>query len=522
MIKRISLDNLLDYLSIILISFTVNFIYGSIGVLAQDTFAYFDTAFRILQGSTPFKDYWTVSGPFIDFYQAFFFFIFGVSWKSYIIGSSLINVFITIIIFNFFKIYDFSRGLNLFYSICFSILANPSMGSPFPDHFSAFFSLAAITLFLIFVKNKKANILYFIPLLFFISFFSKQTPASYLFVSFLIILLTYFFLYKKLFFVKYFLISSFFCFLLFFLIISAQKINFQAFLDQYIFYPKSIGSERLDNLNFDIMIHLASFKFIYIPLIFILLRLLLIFWKGKIEIEKNKEEILIYMSLLLISFSLIFHQILTMNFIFIFFSIPLLVIFLHKVFKKKNKFNNSIRILLILFTVFTTIKYHYRFNEDRKMLNLEKVKLETAVDSLKIDEKLKGLKWISIKYQKNPLNEIKIINEIIDIVKKDKNRLMFYSDYIFLSALLNKDLNTPTRWPSLKDASNPSKKNEFHEVYLNFVKKIIKQKKIEVIYSTIDKENDIFYLIFNEKCKNSKEISEVLIKHDIKSCIKVK
>ena len=230
MTKKISLDNLLDYLSIIFISFTINYIYGSVGVLAQDTFAYFDTAFRILQGSIPFKDYWTVSGPFIDFYQAFFFLIFGVSWKSYIIGSSLINVFITIIIFNFFKTYNFSRGLNLFYSICFSILANPSMGSPFPDHFSTFFSLAAITLFLIFVKNKKTNILYFIPLLFFISFFSKQTPASYLFVSFLVILLTYFFLYKKLFFIKYFLISSFVCFLLFFLIISAQKINFQTFL----------------------------------------------------------------------------------------------------------------------------------------------------------------------------------------------------------------------------------------------------------------------------------------------------
>ena len=66
------------------------------------------------------------------------------------------------------------------------------------------------------------------------------------------------------------------------------------------------------------------------------------------------------------------------------------------------------------------------------------------------------------------------------------------------------------------------KSYEFNEVYLNFIKKIIKQKKIEVIYSTIDKENDIFYLIFNEKCKKSKEISEVLIKHDIKSCIKVK
>ena len=75
------------------------------------------------------------------------------------------------------------------------------------------------------------------------------------------------------------------------------------------------------------------------------------------------------------------------------------------------------------------------------MLNLEKVKLEASLDSLKIDEKLKGLKWISIKYQKNPMNEVKIINEIIDIIKKYKNRLMFYSDYIFLSALFSKKCN---------------------------------------------------------------------------------
>ena len=193
------------------------------------------------------------------------------------------------------------------------------MGSPFPDHFSTFFSLAAIILFLIFVKNKKENILYFTPLLFFVSFFSKQAPASYLFISFLIILLTYFFLYKRLIFIKYFLISSFVCFFLFFLIIFTHNINFQSFLDQYIFFSQSIGSERLENLNFDIKSHLTSFKFIYIPLIFILLRVLLIFWKGKIEIDKHKEEILIYISLLLISFSLIFHQVLTMNFIFIFF-----------------------------------------------------------------------------------------------------------------------------------------------------------------------------------------------------------
>ena len=72
------------------------------------------------------------------------------------------------------------------------------------------------------------------------------------------------------------------------------------------------------------------------------------------------------------------------------------------------------------------------------------------------------------------------------------------------------------------DAVERNLDNQIKTLFQNKGFKIIKQKKIEVIYSTIDKENDIFYLIFNEKCKKSKEISEVLIKHDIRSCIKVK
>ena len=57
----------------------------------MDTFAFFDTGYRVLNGEHPFKDFWVVSGPFIDYTQAIIFYIFGVSWKSYLINSSLLN-----------------------------------------------------------------------------------------------------------------------------------------------------------------------------------------------------------------------------------------------------------------------------------------------------------------------------------------------------------------------------------------------------------------------------------------------
>ena len=47
-----------------------------LSVFPLDSFAYFDTGFRILLGEYPFKDYWIIHGPFIDYFQSFFFYIF--------------------------------------------------------------------------------------------------------------------------------------------------------------------------------------------------------------------------------------------------------------------------------------------------------------------------------------------------------------------------------------------------------------------------------------------------------------
>ena len=78
-------------LILILFSLLINQYYGNRGIFPVDSFAHFDAGFRILLGEHPFKDYWIVSGPFIDYIQAIFFYLFGVSWQSYVLHASLIN-----------------------------------------------------------------------------------------------------------------------------------------------------------------------------------------------------------------------------------------------------------------------------------------------------------------------------------------------------------------------------------------------------------------------------------------------
>ena len=97
---------------LLVFSFLINFYYGSRGVLPQDTFAFFDSGFRVLNGSIPFKDYWTISGPVIDFFQLIIFSIFEINWTSYMIQGSILNSLITIFTFYVFV----TVGLNKYYS----------------------------------------------------------------------------------------------------------------------------------------------------------------------------------------------------------------------------------------------------------------------------------------------------------------------------------------------------------------------------------------------------------------------
>ena len=58
---------------IILFFFSILFnqYYGYKGIFPIDSFFPFNSGYDVLNGYFPFKDYWTITGPFIDFSLAF-------------------------------------------------------------------------------------------------------------------------------------------------------------------------------------------------------------------------------------------------------------------------------------------------------------------------------------------------------------------------------------------------------------------------------------------------------------------
>ena len=100
--KNISVINIKEKILILLLvlfSLLINQYYGNKGVFPIDSFSHFDTGFRILLGEYPFKDYWIISGPFVDYLQSIFFYLFGVNWQAYVLHASVINVLVVLATF---------------------------------------------------------------------------------------------------------------------------------------------------------------------------------------------------------------------------------------------------------------------------------------------------------------------------------------------------------------------------------------------------------------------------------------
>ena len=57
---------------LILFSILINQYYGNRGVFPIESFTIFNAAFNIVAGNHPFKDYWSITGPFLDYIQSFF------------------------------------------------------------------------------------------------------------------------------------------------------------------------------------------------------------------------------------------------------------------------------------------------------------------------------------------------------------------------------------------------------------------------------------------------------------------
>ena len=457
-------------------SFLINFYYSSLGSFPIDTFLHYDSASRILKGELPVRDYWIVSGLVVDFIQSLFFKIFGINWFAYILHSSLFNLIISLFIYYFFLSLSLPKHKAFFFSISFATLSYTISGTPFVDLHATYFLLLSTLLIFNNINTKKNYIWFIIVGLFFLSFLSKQVPAAYTLIFYCFILLSYFLKIKN-YKIIFFIILSFFIFVIFVSVfLKYNEINLKLFYIQYLSYPRSIGSLRFFEISLEDFIN--KFKFILFPL----------FLLTYTHINKNRlsfytEDTIKWIIILTFTIVLLFHQIMTKNQIYVYFLIPLLFAFLDKEIISSNlKYKKYISIASILLLFFVTLKYHIRFNENRKFHELSSNELNKTVDAAIINKNLNGLKWINPSYNSNPLNETFILAKAQ--AKLDTNfssEIMLITHYLFLDSVTKKKLNYPNRVFTIDGTGMPLLGNEYYNIYKEYLLSKIKKNKIKEI-----------------------------------------
>ncbi len=489
-------------------SFLINYHYGFIGMMPMDNTVLFNGGYRVFSGQVPFSDYWLVTGPLLDYLNAFFFKILGISWTTFIIHSSIFNSLIAIASYYFFKKMNLSDSFSIIYSLFISILFYPVVGTPFVDHHSIFFLILAFYSLILAVKTKNLEYYIYIPSILCLSFLSKQTPAAYGMITIPVIILFISFFKKKerVTILKNLIIGSVIAIsfiLLFFLI---TEIDFKNFIQQYIFYASSIGDDRLSNYDFNFLNEITKYKFIFY-FVFLLLFILI---KFKLNGSLDIDILIILLTSIIFSLLLVTHQAISLNQNFIFFIIPFLCGVAHSNYNKLFK-KNYFLIFTFLICVFSVGKYHLRFNEERKFNELENIDISRAVDAKILDKKLSGLKWITYIHPDDPQKELKNLSVVMKLFSKEPLPKMLITDYQIIAPILNIYDNSPNQWhhPSV---SFPLKGSKYFETYKKYFITKIKKNKIVFIFETREDSKTITELVLDDKCFTKERISEMLIK----------
>ena len=513
------MKNTIYFTILAVFSLLLNQYFAYRGIFPIDSFLSFDAAYNIISGNHPFKDYWLITGPFLDYIQSLFFLIFGINWTSYALHASVINM--TLTLFSFY--YFLNIGLNKFYSFIYSlgvaILAYPSIATPFIDHHSVIFCMIACFSVSLGILTKRNFFWILTPIFITFSFFSKQIPSPYFVVLFIVIVIFYFYNTKNI--NKNILLSLFLGTSISFFLVGGvflvNEIPIKNFLIQYIFYPFSLGEERIDKLDIDFKNFIGQFKYIYLILIpLIISAFSLVNIKEKNIVKKNELAVLL---LFLGSVGiLIYCQLLTKNQVLIFFLIPISAAYSHTYVIKY--FNNKylIYFILVIF-IFTTAKYHVRFNQHKKFIELENADFSLAEDASQLDTRLQGIKWITPYYSDQPLKEINFLIEAKNILLKEKEEKILITDYQFFSSLINNKLASPNKW--YDDLSIPDKKNQYYDEHKKFFLNKIKKNKIKHLFFIGKGKSEMYFFkeFYNEnECIFSNQFNELLLEFDISKC----
>lgn len=507
------------YVIILLIfSVSINQYYGYQGINPIDSFFSFNAGYDVLNGYFPFKDYWTITGPFIDFTVALFFKLFGVSWFSYVLYASIFNFIISFA--TFYTLAKFKLDINFcfFYSILVSILAYPSAGTPYVDHQSAFLSVISVYFFILALKTDLKIYWLVVPIILGISFLTKQAPTGHfiLIISFLSLIYFIFnFNIKKIILV---IVGSFLFIFTFYVLLLITKTPIISFLDQYILFPLSLGESRLEFLlPLEFKRIILRFKLIHLSL----LLLVIISIKKIVQDYKylKHNDFLIVLALVSSTFALIAHQLMTINGIFIFFLIPILVGFSHIYYLKYFKNKNYILYALIILSIISTIHYGNKYINKRDFMDLSKVNINKGIDAKIFDKKLNGLKWITTLYPNSPDVEISNLLEVIDILKKDSRKKMLVTDYQFISVIMSSYDYSPNKY-WYKHHVYPSATHRYFEIYKKFFIQKLKKEKIQIVYiiKPLWGDDNVLESILEKDCIIKSAITDILDGYLLQKC----
>ncbi len=514
--------NYLLVLLLIIYAFVINWVSANIGILPIDTFAFFDSGFNILNNKLPLRDFWIFTGLLVDYLQALFFLIFGSTWNSYVLHASFINILASLSFYFFLIRLNLEKLYSFIYAISFATLCYPLSGTPFAYLHSYIFSLISIFIFSIAIHERKNSLWLLLPIIFFLAFFSMQTPSFYIILILLFFSFYFLIIKKNPTGLKLFMTGGILSLFGVFVFLYLTNTSLENLLYQYFLFPLTIGAGRLtsdpnayvtlaDQINFQRLI--GNFKFIHaflFPLIFV---------TCKFFIEKKKDSIVTINTIIILSvMAFFFNQLITANQIFIFSLIPIMASLLH-ISLKKLKISNIIYFVLIFILLsFSTVKFHQRYNIDRKFLDIEELDKNKAIDARVIDEKLKNLKWIS-KYSE-PQEEINLIIKAIDTIKEDNRDKIIITHYQFFSLILNNNLNILNRWYLWDNNTHPTETHKYFSFYKKMINKNLSKNKIKVIYllgAEIQFEKVKDY--FTDTCfKSTKVVENKFSYHEIIKC----
>jgi len=509
---------------VLIYAYLINWYSGNIGVIPIDSFGFLDSGYSITKGHLPIRDFWIFTGLLVDYMEAGFLSLLGNNWNSHLAHSSFMNIVATLCFYFFLKEYNLKFVSITFYSLCFATLCYPVSGTPFAYIHAYIFSLIAIFNLILAIKKKNKVLWFLFPYTCFFAFLSMQTPTAYILLILLATLIIYFSESKDYENLKIFIAGCFSSLLLFILFLYFTQTPIENFIYQYILFPLTIGEGRIssreiayisliDQINFKRLF--GEFKFIHIFLI------PLIFFSFK-NFKTNKKNFnVLNFTIIATTLAFFFNQLITANQIYIFSLIPVLAAVLHLNLKNFN-LNSGIIYITILLVMFATIKFHLRFNVDRKFHDIENVDKNNAIKANIINENFKNLKWIS--KMDDPKNELTVIKQALNIINNDKRQKTLITHYQFFSTFLNKPMNILNRWYLWDNNTHPTESHKYFQVYKSLINKNIKKNEIKVIY-LLGQENEIKFNniknYFTDTCFESKTIVQNRFSsHTLVKCLK--